>query len=991
MRSYFSFLVLIIVLPLLTLSGLPSKATVNQYTEDFTTTQYKDALQTTAWWDTVAGEMKLHPFEITLVGSYDTPTIALEVAVQGDYAFLTESGHPGLIVFDISNPTNPLCVASLDFPQVAERLVISGNYAYVGLAMSAGLYVVDITDPTTPFIAGSYIGLPRNRHLAVNGDYLYVAAGGGGVAVLDVSNPANPSLLGSCGGLGYVYIISNSGDYVFATSEYYGLYILDVSNPTNPHVIGGYPTSVPAASHAVSGDRCYIRGGAPDRALIVLDITDPTSPVLVGGLDTPGDLGGDFDISGDYLFAFELVGSTADLLVIDISDPSNPIPIDSYDMNAPGNTITLFGEYAFIAAGTNGIKVLKIAEAVTPTLVANCDTPFHAHDVAISGNYAYVADWEGGFQVIDISDPTNPTLAGGCGTPGYATGVAVDGDYAYLGDYTSLQVIDISDPTNPTKVGSYSTSWNNFYPVVHGDLVYLPDGEAGVTIFDVSDPTNPLNAGGYDTPGNAYHVAFAGDYAYVADHYAGVQVLDVSNPTNPTYVASYDTPGYSMWIVVSGDHAFVADWESGVHVFDISDPANPTIVGSYDTAGKALRLTLSGDYLYVGEWLSGVQILDVSDPTNPVLVASYDTSGDANTVVVSGDYAFVGDGPPGLKVLQVYQRQFNTLRNIGQSLAIDESEELILKARLTSTQVESVNWELSADGGSNWMAVQPDNTWHTFASPGSDLLWRSSHVLTDPSTNPTCTSLSIEWESLPAIAFDIKPRSCPNPFNITWFEDIDIKEDKDHPKKNKGGVMPAAIVGSGNFDVTEVDISTLLLEGVAPLRSSFEDVTRPATGGDDCACTTGGPDGFMDLTLKFNCQKIAAAIGPAEDGDVVALTITGSLQDGTPFEASDCVTILSKHPAPLMFEESNEVQLAPPMPNPFNPVTRVAYWLPEKSFVKLCIYDVAGRLVDQLMEDVQSRGEHVIEWDASGIASGTYFLRLEVGNEVRVRRVTLLK
>ncbi len=241
------------------------------------------------------------------------------------------------------------------------------------------------------------------------------------------------------------------------------------------------------------------------------------------------------------------------------------------------------------------------------------------------------------------------------------------------------------------------------------------------------------------------------------------------------------------------------------------------------------------------------------------------------------------------------------------------------------------------------------------------------------------------------VSFDINPRSCPNPFNITWFEDIDIKEDKDHPKKNKGGVMPAAIVGSGNFDVTEVNISTLLLEGVAPIRSSFEDVTRPATGGDECACTTGGPDGFMDLTLKFSRQKIAVAIGPAEDGDVVVLTLTGSLIDGTPFEASDCVTILSKHPEPLMFEGSDEVQLAPPMPNPFNPVARITYWLPEKSFVKLSIYDVAGRFVDGLIEDIQSRGEHIIEWDAGGLASGTYFLRLDVGNEVRVRRVTLLK
>ncbi|UCG53757.1 MAG: hypothetical protein JSW58_05590, partial [Candidatus Latescibacterota bacterium] len=58
----------------------------------------------------MAGELKLHPFEITLVGSYDTPTDAREVAFHGDYALMTEYGHPGLIELDISDPTNPLFV-----------------------------------------------------------------------------------------------------------------------------------------------------------------------------------------------------------------------------------------------------------------------------------------------------------------------------------------------------------------------------------------------------------------------------------------------------------------------------------------------------------------------------------------------------------------------------------------------------------------------------------------------------------------------------------------------------------------------------------------------------------------------------------------------------------------------------------------------------------------------------------------------------------------
>jgi hypothetical protein len=241
------------------------------------------------------------------------------------------------------------------------------------------------------------------------------------------------------------------------------------------------------------------------------------------------------------------------------------------------------------------------------------------------------------------------------------------------------------------------------------------------------------------------------------------------------------------------------------------------------------------------------------------------------------------------------------------------------------------------------------------------------------------------------ISFDIHPRSCPNPFNIKWLDNIDHGNEHEHALPKKGGVMPAAIAGSESFDVTEIDVSTLLLEGVEPLRSSLEDVTRPATGGEECDCTADGPDGLMDLTLKFSRQAVAAVLGPVEDGDVVTLTITGSMLDGTPFEASDCVTILSKRPTPPVFSGPDKVVLHPAVPNPFNPVTRIRYALPSEGFVKLVVYDVTGRLVEQLVAQMQLAGEHIVTWDARKLRSGIYFYRLEVGSFSETRKLILLK
>ena len=105
-----------------------------------------------------------------------------------------------------------------------------------------------------------------------------------------------------------------------------------------------------------------------------------------------------------------------------------------------------------------------------------------------------------------------------------------------------------------------------------------------------------------------------------------------------------------------------------------------------------------------------------------------------------------------------------------------------------------------------------------------------------------------------------------------------------------------AILGSDTFDVNEVDLTSVQLEGVTPLRSNIEDVATPFEGKlSDCtSCTTDGPDGFDDVTLKFKNAEILAALGDIQDDECKELTLTGSLLDGTPFEGKDKVKIVPK-------------------------------------------------------------------------------------------------
>jgi hypothetical protein len=78
-------------------------------------------------------------------------------------------------------------------------------------------------------------------------------------------------------------------------------------------------------------------------------------------------------------------------------------------------------------------------------------------------------------------------------------------------------------------------------------------------------------------------------------------------------------------------------------------------------------------------------------------------------------------------------------------------------------------------------------------------------------------------------------------------------------------------------------------------------------------------------------------------------------------------------------------------PNPFNPVTNISYQLSATSFVKLSIYDVAGRKVAELVNGWREAGVHEVTWDASDLASGIYVYRLEAGEFSAGGKMVLMK
>lgn len=152
----------------------------------------------------------------------------------------------------------------------------------------------------------------------------------------------------------------------------------------------------------------------------------------------------------------------------------------------------------------------------------------------------------------------------------------------------------------------------------------------------------------------------------------------------------------------------------------------------------------------------------------------------------------------------------------------------------------------------------------------------------DSTVEPNRLSGILEWAeftvSRPVLpmAVDIKPGSAVNPVNLS-----------------SRGVIPVAIMGSADFDVNQIDVSSIRLEGIAPVRTVIGDLGLEES--EDGAAVG---DGFADLKLKFKTAQLAAVLTGAARNDRVELTLTAQLLDGTQVQGSDTIRVLKSNRKP---------------------------------------------------------------------------------------------
>jgi hypothetical protein len=78
-------------------------------------------------------------------------------------------------------------------------------------------------------------------------------------------------------------------------------------------------------------------------------------------------------------------------------------------------------------------------------------------------------------------------------------------------------------------------------------------------------------------------------------------------------------------------------------------------------------------------------------------------------------------------------------------------------------------------------------------------------------------------------------------------------------------------------------------------------------------------------------------------------------------------------------------------PNPFNPDTEIPFQIPEATHVELKIFNSLGQEVETLINAHYPAGRHAAKWNAKNLASGVYHYRIQAGNFVAIKKMTLLR
>jgi len=675
-----------------------------------------------------------------------------------------------------------------------------------------------------------------------------------------------------------------------------------------------------------------------------------------------------------------------------------------------GESVVVNDNYAFVAAGPNGLRILDVENPAMTYEASYLRLPGIASGITLGEDVAYVATGWGGISKVDLADMEHPLEVSYYNElNGSAVCVGVSGSRIYAG-YAADGVVVLEDRGEEGLVAVAHFEQGNAIAAiaVEGDLLAVTGPQIGTTLyridedaepspigeieesfvdvkilatrlvgctansikcFVISDPSAPSLASAFSPVNLPSDIAFSSDgRQLLAACRDGWRLFSLSQNGGLELLFNVQPENMMRGVAFSGRTALLLPG-AGMDLYNVADPHNSEQVGMACSMGGVLGIEKVGDYA-VG--IGGVMsVIDVSYPSRPVLLSTTPLPGSADPLKFIDNLVYVPCED--LRIYDISNPRAPALLGTIQPLAgmnyrdvdvegglaalinqdnlfvvdvADPHHMRLLGHEPTANNMFFINVDFVGD------LIYAASNSGTFVFDASDPRYINRIGLLDGTSNG---SFDVHVDG--SIAY---VSGGPYYQNSSCLQIIDVAD----PRNSV--LLGSCELPAAPRSITKMGDWIYVADNWAGIQAiDVSDPERPYRVG------------FW--TEEYDNYYGVAAF----DRFVIGADRYKGLSI---FENSFAPDVASAESAPLPTETTLSS-----FPNPFNATTSINYTLQQPGRFAIDVVDIRGRFVARLDEGFRSAGSYNLLWNADKAASGTYRIVLNSGAENRSMPVVLIK
>ena len=756
--------------------------------------------------------------------------------------------------------------------------------------------------------------------------------------------------------------------------------------------------------------------------------TNPHEPIEVGFIPGTISTWRDLKTHGYYCYVVNESGGGMD--IISLEDPFNPYKVGSYTSStATAHNMFIADGYAYLvgsagsSAQTNswqGIIILELSDPENPTELGRWEETY-IHDIYVKNDTAYACDiYNGSLAIIDVSDKTNPTTMlvhnysnYGC----HAVWVTDDSKYAVTGDEESggyVYIFDIQDFDNINMVATWypdepevqNKSVHNV--LIKDDLLYVSYYVYGTRIVDISDPYNPTEVGYYDWyPGqNGLYSGNWGTYPFTGNGL--IYSTDYSG--NGLFVMSYPFMGEIEFEELPDTENNVDPITLSVSIDESSDYSvdYSTLMlywGLNGTITDSTALTMSGDS-YIGSITPTGQngtmhyYVAFNTMTDERVTKPYGAPYASFTFNIGTDNVF-----PEIELITDLADQFYPSGSYEVvSIASDNigigMVELFWQVgngeiqTVTCTELNDQDYGVIYEGVLSYEDI----------SPGTEITYWSGATDASSQSNQSESEQKHFYVSDNYVLGDFEDEEALDRWDLGGWGRQYVNDDiKWALNDSPGGLYLPNVYNAcyliETLDLTQFNQAYLQFTSAEMLFDGdygYLQIKRGNNPGWSTLLTVNGYLEIVERNVSLNSFMDESELY------IRLLMTSNSTDESQGWFVDDIFLVLNQDMPPNVNTASgiinlpDQIQLYPNYPNPFNPITNIAFSLSKHSLVDLKIVDIEGRQIRHLLSNGFAAGRHGVSWNGTNdlgtaVGSGIYFMVLRAEGKVLSQKLSLIR